>query len=220
MTLEGWKQVCPDFLVRTLRARCGQTTRTIRQFHYTTWPDHGVPAIISPIIELVRLVRDCQPSEALPVLVHCSAGCGRTGTFCAIDYVHGLVRYGKLNSNLSLFKIIQEMRQQRVAMVSVRYFLLWLIYLYVNNVERCSTSVACMAFFIELYKVEGFCLLIFVLEQRSVDKSVDRMSKKIPISLLIMMNTTDNSLDCSFSKSINLRYVILLNYLLYFIISP
>lgn len=120
VTLEGWKQVCPDFLVRTLRARCGQTTRTIRQFHYTTWPDHGVPAIISPIIELVRLVRDCQPSEALPVLVHCSAGCGRTGTFCAIDYVHGLVRYGKLNSNLSLFKIIQEMRQQRVAMVQTR----------------------------------------------------------------------------------------------------
>lgn len=119
VTLEGWKQVCPDFLVRTLRARCGQTTRTIRQFHYTTWPDHGVPAIISPIIELVRLVRDCQPSEALPVLVHCSAGCGRTGTFCAIDYVHGLVRYGKLNSNLSLFKIIQEMRQQRVAMVCI-----------------------------------------------------------------------------------------------------
>lgn len=118
MTLEGWKQVCPDFLVRTLRSRCGQTTRTICQFHYTTWPDHGVPESISPLVELVRLVRDCQPSEALPVLVHCSAGCGRTGTFCAIDYVHGLVRSGKLNTNLNLFKIISEMRQQRVAMVS------------------------------------------------------------------------------------------------------
>lgn len=43
---------------------------------------------------MVRLVRDCQASETLPVLVHCSAGCGRTGTICAIDYVWGLLRAG------------------------------------------------------------------------------------------------------------------------------
>lgn len=43
---------------------------------------------------MVRLVRDCQASETLPVLVHCSAGCGRTGTICAIDYVWGLLRTG------------------------------------------------------------------------------------------------------------------------------
>lgn len=58
------------------------------------WPDHGVPTNVQPLLDMVRLVRDTQASETLPVLVHCSAGCGRTGTICAIDYVWGLLRTG------------------------------------------------------------------------------------------------------------------------------
>lgn len=91
--------------------------RTICQFHYTTWPDHGVPDSVSPILELVRLVREVQPSEEKPLLVHCSAGCGRTGTICCIDYVWGLLRLGKLDEDFNLCRIISEMRQQRMAMV-------------------------------------------------------------------------------------------------------
>lgn len=118
--LVKWKQVCPDFLLRTLRARCGQEERTLCQFHYWSWPDHGVPTSVGPIVDLVRLVRDCQASEALPVLVHCSAGCGRTGTICAIDYVWGLMRVGKLTDSFSLYQIIREMRMQRIAMVQTK----------------------------------------------------------------------------------------------------
>lgn len=68
--------------------------RTVCQFHYSAWPDHGVPPLVRPLLDMVRLVRDTQASETLPVLVHCSAGCGRTGTICAIDYVWGLLRAG------------------------------------------------------------------------------------------------------------------------------
>ena len=68
--------------------------RTICQFHYSAWPDHGVPPLVRPLLDMVRLVRDTQASETLPVLIHCSAGCGRTGTICAIDYVWGLLRAG------------------------------------------------------------------------------------------------------------------------------
>lgn len=68
--------------------------RTVCQLHYVAWPDHGVPSVVQPLLEMVRLVRDTQASETLPVLVHCSAGCGRTGTICAIDYVWGLLRTG------------------------------------------------------------------------------------------------------------------------------
>ncbi|KAL3260966.1 hypothetical protein MRX96_046209 [Rhipicephalus microplus] len=118
--LVKWKQVCPDFLLRTLRARCGTEERTLCQFHYWSWPDHGVPTSVGPIVDLVRLVRDCQASEALPVLVHCSAGCGRTGTICAIDYVWGLMRVGKLSDSFSLYQIIREMRLQRIAMVQTK----------------------------------------------------------------------------------------------------
>ncbi len=66
---------------------------------------------------MVRLIRDCQASETLPVLVHCSAGCGRTGTICAIDFIWGLLRTGKLTADFSLFELVKDMRRQRVAMV-------------------------------------------------------------------------------------------------------
>ena len=86
----------PSFLLPNLTPYPSFPTeeRTICQFHYVLWPDHGVPETVRPLLDMVRLVRDCQASETLPVLVHCSAGCGRTGTICAIDYVWGLLRAG------------------------------------------------------------------------------------------------------------------------------
>ncbi|XP_015918846.2 uncharacterized protein [Parasteatoda tepidariorum] len=115
-----WRQVCPDFLVRTLKACWETEERVICQFHYTTWPDHGVPTSVQPILELVRLIRDCQAFEAVPVLIHCSAGCGRTGTICAIDFVWGLMRMGKLSKSFNLFNVIADMRRQRIAMVQTK----------------------------------------------------------------------------------------------------
>ena len=70
---------------------------------------------VKPLLEMVRLVRDCQASETLPVLVHCSAGCGRTSS--VIDYVWGLLKTGKLSPDFSLYALVQEMRRQRIAMV-------------------------------------------------------------------------------------------------------
>ncbi|XP_066996547.2 uncharacterized protein [Anabrus simplex] len=117
--------VCPDFLVRTMRLKYTNSQssleeRTVCQFHYSAWPDHGVPPLVRPLLDMVRLVRDTQASETLPVLVHCSAGCGRTGTICAIDYVWGLLRAGKLTKDFSLFKLVRDMRRQRIAMVQTK----------------------------------------------------------------------------------------------------
>ena len=115
--LVKWRNVCPDFLVRTLEIRQDAVVRTVIQFHYGSWPDHGVPAAVTPILELVRLMRDVQATETRAILVHCSAGCGRTGTICSIDYVWQLLRAGKLDADFSLYTIIYEMRKQRIAMV-------------------------------------------------------------------------------------------------------
>ena len=122
------REICPDFLVRTMRLRwtpdddggkkkAAEEERTVCQFHYSAWPDHGIPLQVKPLLEMVRLIRDCQASETLPVLVHCSAGCGRTGTICAIDFIWGLLRTGKLTGDFSLFELVRDMRRQRIAMV-------------------------------------------------------------------------------------------------------
>lgn len=78
--------------------------REITQVHYTSWPDFGAPAQPSQVLALVELcgklsngpvigenTSDSKP-ENRPVLVHCSAGCGRTGTFCTIDSVLDMLR--------------------------------------------------------------------------------------------------------------------------------
>jgi len=116
------REICPDFLVRTMRLNWngdgGSTEeRTVCQFHYSAWPDHGIPTQVKPLLEMVRLIRDCQASETLPVLIHCSAGCGRTGTICVIDFVWGLLRTGKLTCDFSLYNLVQDMRRQRIAIV-------------------------------------------------------------------------------------------------------
>jgi tyrosine-protein phosphatase non-receptor type 12/18/22 len=101
ITLVKTRQVCSDFTLRTLHMKYAKPgseelteERVLCQFHYFAWPDHGVPLQVRPLIDMVLLLRDCQASETCPVLVHCSAGCGRTGTICAIDYVWGLLRTG------------------------------------------------------------------------------------------------------------------------------
>ncbi|XP_043232412.1 mediator of DNA damage checkpoint protein 1-like [Amphibalanus amphitrite] len=125
VTLSQSRQICPDFTVKKLTVRytgSGGTReeRLVCQFHYSAWPDHGVPSSVVPLLQMIRMLRDTQASETLPVLVHCSAGCGRTGTICAIDYVWGLLKAGKLTPTFSLFDLVAEMRRQRIAMVQTK----------------------------------------------------------------------------------------------------
>uniref|UniRef100_A0A8D0FBI5 protein-tyrosine-phosphatase n=1 Tax=Strix occidentalis caurina TaxID=311401 RepID=A0A8D0FBI5_STROC len=70
-----------------------QEIRTVHQFHYKNWPDHDVPSSIDPILELTGEIRCYQPPTPC-CDCHCSAGCGRTGVICAIDYTQKLLRDG------------------------------------------------------------------------------------------------------------------------------
>lgn len=64
-----------------------QETREILHFHYTTWPDFGVPESPASFLNFLFKVREsgCLNSDQGPVVVHCSAGIGRSGTFCLVD---------------------------------------------------------------------------------------------------------------------------------------
>lgn len=57
------------------------------QFHYTTWPDFGVPSTARAFLHFLQVVRDADVLNPKfgPVVVHCSAGIGRSGTFCLVD---------------------------------------------------------------------------------------------------------------------------------------
>ncbi|XP_017379751.1 tyrosine-protein phosphatase non-receptor type 22 [Cebus imitator] len=83
-----------DYIIRNLKVKFNNETRTIYQFHYKNWPDHDVPSSIDPILELIWDIRCYQEDDSVPICIHCSAGCGRTGVICAIDYTWMLLKDG------------------------------------------------------------------------------------------------------------------------------
>lgn len=67
-------------------AQRARHTTTLNHYHYTAWPDHGVPPSAEPLLALCQDLRDAG-AHAAPVLVHCSAGIGRSGVFCVLDVI-------------------------------------------------------------------------------------------------------------------------------------
>uniref|UniRef100_A0A8D0KX57 protein-tyrosine-phosphatase n=1 Tax=Strix occidentalis caurina TaxID=311401 RepID=A0A8D0KX57_STROC len=107
----------------SLQAGCA-LPRAVEQFHYQLWPDHGVPRNPAQLLCLVEMVnKRVLEAPAGPVLVHCSAGIGRTGTFIALDF---LLKMGKAEGKVDVFQCVQQLREQRVNMVQtkVRSYLL------------------------------------------------------------------------------------------------
>ncbi|NXL87748.1 PTPRM phosphatase, partial [Alectura lathami] len=89
--------------------------RAVEQFQYLQWPDHGVPRNPAQLLCLVETVnKRVSEAPAGPMLVHCSAGIGRTGTFIALDF---LLKMAKAEGNVDVFHCVQKLREQRVSMV-------------------------------------------------------------------------------------------------------
>ncbi|XP_061487949.1 tyrosine-protein phosphatase non-receptor type 22 isoform X2 [Rhineura floridana] len=110
-----------EYMIRTLKVKLNDSeSRTVYHFHYKNWPDHDVPSSIDPILQLIGEIRCYQAPSDVPICVHCSAGCGRTGVICAIDYTWTLLKDGILPVNFSIFNMIQEMRTQRPLLVQTQ----------------------------------------------------------------------------------------------------
>ncbi|KAL4612703.1 tyrosine-protein phosphatase non-receptor type 12-like [Arapaima gigas] len=109
-----------DFVIRTLIVEYQNESRRITQFHYMNWPDHDVPSSFDSILDMIGLMREYQDQEEVPICIHCSAGCGRTGAICAIDYTWNLLKAGKIPEDFSVFRLIQEMRTQRHSAVQTK----------------------------------------------------------------------------------------------------
>ncbi|XP_075224407.1 tyrosine-protein phosphatase Lar isoform X3 [Lycorma delicatula] len=88
--------------------------REIKQLQFTAWPDHGVPDHPAPFLQFLRRVRGCNPSDAGPIVVHCSAGVGRTGCFIVIDSMIERMRHEK---SIDIYGHVTCLRAQRNYMV-------------------------------------------------------------------------------------------------------
>ncbi|XP_056891563.1 protein tyrosine phosphatase receptor type Db isoform X15 [Takifugu flavidus] len=88
--------------------------REVRHFQFTAWPDHGVPEHPTPFLAFLRRVKACNPPDAGPMVVHCSAGVGRTGCFIVIDAMTERIKQEK---TLDVYGHVTLMRSQRNYMV-------------------------------------------------------------------------------------------------------
>ncbi|KAK9892628.1 hypothetical protein WA026_021006 [Henosepilachna vigintioctopunctata] len=108
------------YLTRVLRLTDLQTetSRDILQFHYTTWPDFGVPSSPNAFLQFLNKVRSEGVLEADvgPAVVHCSAGIGRSGTFCLVDSCLVLIEKYGIDS-VDVKEILLDMRKYRMGLI-------------------------------------------------------------------------------------------------------
>uniref|UniRef100_A0AAV2KXK6 protein-tyrosine-phosphatase n=1 Tax=Knipowitschia caucasica TaxID=637954 RepID=A0AAV2KXK6_KNICA len=113
------ESVLPEWTIREFSI-CSEDrlgpARVLRQFHYTVWPDHGVPETTHSLVQFVRTVRDYvnRSPGAGPTLVHCSAGVGRTGTFIVLDR---LLQQLSSSDCVDIYGCVFDLRLHRAHMV-------------------------------------------------------------------------------------------------------
>ncbi|XP_059868523.1 tyrosine-protein phosphatase non-receptor type 11-like [Delphinus delphis] len=101
------------------RADQEESPRTVAHCQYFGWPDHGVPAEPTGVLGFLDEVNRAQSGMpgAGPMVVHCSAGIGRTGTIIVIDILVDVIRRQGLDCDIDVPKTIQHVRRQRSGMV-------------------------------------------------------------------------------------------------------
>ncbi|CAG2229397.1 unnamed protein product [Mytilus edulis] len=100
-------------LTVSLKNSTNMQERKIHHFHFIQWPDHGVPDSIK-LVNFYRKVKSQTCEQNGPMVVHCSAGVGRTGTFIAID---ALYQHGQKVGYVNVMEYIEMMRKDRMNMV-------------------------------------------------------------------------------------------------------
>ncbi|KAM9463054.1 receptor-type tyrosine-protein phosphatase epsilon isoform 1-T3 [Clarias gariepinus] len=102
------------FCVQYQASDGSKTPRLVTQLHFTSWPDFGVPFSPIGMLKFLKKVKQVNPSYAGPIVVHCSAGVGRTGTFIVIDAMIDMMHE---EQKIDVFGFVSRIRDQRSQLV-------------------------------------------------------------------------------------------------------
>ncbi|XP_073723286.1 receptor-type tyrosine-protein phosphatase epsilon [Misgurnus anguillicaudatus] len=102
------------FCVQYQGADGSKTPRLVTQLHFTSWPDFGVPFSPIGMLKFLKKVKQVNPSLVGPIVVHCSAGVGRTGTFIVIDAMIDMIN---TEQKVDVFGFVSKIREQRSQLV-------------------------------------------------------------------------------------------------------
>jgi hypothetical protein len=148
-------------------------SHVVLQFHYTKWPDYGTPKLAAPLLNFLRAVHSSNPPDAGPILVHCSAGVGRSGTVICIDYCLAKLKADRV---IDVRGFVSRMREHRNYMVQTEvYTALWETY--------CKISTLMGKFYPEIIGI-SLC------HRRSMPSSTTPSWRPSPTETLLSLSPT------------------------------
>ncbi|XP_061194029.1 receptor-type tyrosine-protein phosphatase alpha-like [Saccostrea echinata] len=104
------QDVFEQYIIRRIIVEKGGEKKRVTQYHFTAWPDCRVPDDIETLLEFRNLIIHGILPEEGPIVVHCSAGIGRTGTFIALD---SLLKEAAAMDSIDVINCVSKLRQQR-----------------------------------------------------------------------------------------------------------
>ncbi|KAM3841328.1 receptor-type tyrosine-protein phosphatase C isoform 2-T2 [Vipera latastei] len=134
-------KVCPDYIIQKLHInhrRDKSSGRDVTHIQFTSWPDHGVPDDPHLLLKLRRRVNTLSNFFSGPIVVHCSAGVGRTGTYIGID---AMLEALEAEGRVDVYGYIVKLRRQRCLMVQVEAQYILIHHALVEYVQFGETEV-------------------------------------------------------------------------------
>ncbi|XP_060584797.1 receptor-type tyrosine-protein phosphatase T-like [Ruditapes philippinarum] len=108
------EEIYTNYIFRSFSIRKDMVTRKVFQMHYTAWPDEGTPIDVTSLIEFRQRINQIKTQLDGPIIVHCSAGIGRTGTYIALD---SIINEGETEGAVDIYSCVRNIREQRVNMI-------------------------------------------------------------------------------------------------------
>uniref|UniRef100_A0A3Q3IP13 Tyrosine-protein phosphatase non-receptor type 13 n=1 Tax=Monopterus albus TaxID=43700 RepID=A0A3Q3IP13_MONAL len=136
------KDQCLDhFVIRLIEVKDVQTNEVqlVTHLNYTGWPDHGTPSQPEQLLTFISYMRHVHQSG--PIITHCSAGIGRSGTLICIDVVLGLI---SKDADFDISDVVRNMRLQRHGMVQTedQYIFCYQVILYVLRCLQAEENIS------------------------------------------------------------------------------
>uniref|UniRef100_A0A8C9VJ07 Tyrosine-protein phosphatase non-receptor type 20 n=1 Tax=Scleropages formosus TaxID=113540 RepID=A0A8C9VJ07_SCLFO len=130
-----------NFVIRLIEVKDIQTKefQHVTHLNYTGWPDHGTPTQPEQLLTFISYMRHVHQSG--PIITHCSAGIGRSGTLICIDVVLGLI---SKDADFDISDIVRTMRLQRHGMVQTeeQYIFCYQVILYVLRCLQAEEKIS------------------------------------------------------------------------------